>query len=540
MLVATVCLGEASGILLILQTALLVRIGDGVIFARLSPAALGPTLAGFLAVVALRVVAAWALRVAAFSCASAVKRSLRAELTATLDRIGPIELAGRHAGEIATTYVDAVEALDPYFSRYLPQRVMAALLPLTILAVVFPLDWISGLVLVLTAAALPLNMILIGQEAHLRNQRLWATITRMGGRFLDLLRGLATLRVFGAAGRAADEVARSSRLYRTETMSVLRIAFLSSFVLELLAAVSLALVAVICGFRLLAGSMTFGPGYFILLVAPEYFLTLRALGTHYHARMEAMSAAEHVQRLMAAAPPAAAVPRAQSAAFMARRPPSPRIAFRDVCYRYPTGPVLDNASFDLAPGEHLALVGESGSGKSTILHLLLGLLRAQSGDVLVDHLPLGDLPLPAWHRSIAWLPQRPTMFHGTIRSNITLGLPDAGIEETRDAAGRAYVAEFADRLPRGLDTPVGEGGQGLSSGQIQRVALARLFLRAPVLVLLDEPTAHLDPASASMVNDSIRLLTAGRTTILATHRPDEAAAMAGTVVLRDGRLVGPT
>ncbi|MFI5369747.1 MAG: ABC transporter transmembrane domain-containing protein, partial [Spirochaetia bacterium] len=277
----TAALGELSGILLILQTSLLVQIGNGVMFKGTLLPGLLPFFAALLGVILLRVTVTWASRRAAFECASGAKQTLRRELARTLLDIGPIALAGMHAGEIAATTVDAVEALDAYFSRYLPQRAIATLLPFTILAVVFPLDWISGLVLVLTAVFLPLNMIVIGEESHARNQRLWGKLARMSGRFLDALQGLAVVKMFGAARREAAEIARASEEYRTMTMSVLRVAFLSSFMLELISSVSIAMVAILSGLRLLTASMQFAPGYFILLIAPEYFLTLRTLGTFY-------------------------------------------------------------------------------------------------------------------------------------------------------------------------------------------------------------------------------------------------------------------
>jgi ATP-binding cassette subfamily C protein CydD len=435
-----------------------------------------------------------------------------------------------------------VEALEPYFSKYLPQRSIATLLPFTVLAVVFPLDWISGLVLVLTAVFLPLSMIVVGEEAHARNQRLWARLARMSGRFLDVLQGLATVRMFGASRREAAEIARASEEHRRATLSVLRIAFVSSFLLELISTVSIAIVAVLCGLRLLAGTMAFGPGYFILLIAPEYFLTLRALGTFYHSRMDAMSAAEHVRgllegqvdqesRTLRRAPIRDALPTETSPA---RKPPA--IAFKNVFFSYPERPVFDGASFSVAAGEHIAVTGASGSGKSTILSLLLGFIHADTGEVEVDGNVLDKWEERTWLDQTAWLPQRPTLFHGTIRENIRLGRLSATGAEIAEAARKAHVTEYSDRLPAGLDTRVGELGIGLSGGQIQRVALARLFLRDPRLVLLDEPTAHLDVESERLVGESIRELAAGRTMILVTHRQGTAERLDRVLVVEGGRV----
>jgi len=563
-LALTVALGELAGILLLAQTAFLVEIGNGAIFHHSSLASLGPYFAGILVVVAVRALVTWASRRAAFSCASEVKQSLRADLVSRLEEMGPVALAGLRAGELATTAVDGVEAVDGYFSKYLPQRAVASLLPLSILAVVLPLDWISGVILVATAVFLPLTMIVIGEEAHERNRRLWGRLSRMSAHFLDALRGLSTLKMFGAERREVEVVASTSDAYRKASMEVMRIAFLSSFMLELISTVSIAIVAVVSGLRMLAGSLPFAPGYFILLAAPEYFLSLRTLGTYYHTRMEAVSAAERLFELLSdgarsggasavardAAPTAATAPAAPGAllgaAAAARtearvaRPATgsrpPPVAMRDLRFSYPGRPVLSGATLAIAPGEHVALVGPSGTGKSTILHLLLGFIRADSGSITVQDRPLEELDRAEWLARIAWLPQRPTLFHGTIAENIAIGRIGASPEEIRAAARKAYADEFIERLPRGYRSPVGELGEGLSGGQIQRVALARLFLRDPALVLLDEPTAHLDLESERLVGAGIAALTQDRSLIYVTHRLDGALGFDRLVALEEGRL----
>jgi ATP-binding cassette, subfamily C, bacterial CydD len=530
-LALTVAQGELSGILHLLQTGFLVRVGDDVIFRGSSLADLAPILAAFLGVAAARALLTWSMRRTAFACASRVKQSLRGACVERLRLIGPAGLAGMKAGEIASTTVDAVEALEPYLSRYLPQRAVASLLPLTVLAVVFPLDWISGLVLVLTAVFLPVSMILIGEEAHERNRRLWGTLTRLSGRFLDALQGLPTTRMFGAARREAEAIARASEEYRASTMSVLRIAFVSSLMLELVSTLSIAIVAVICGVRLLHGGMGFAPGYFIILVAPEYFHTLRLLGTYYHSRMEAAAAAEQIRELLETSAP---LPARQGAALPAPLPPP--VAFRFVSFAYPGRPVLSGACFEVRAGESVAIAGPSGAGKSTILALLLGFLRPDDGTIAVAGRDLAELDGRAWLDRVAWLPQRPTLFHGTLADNIRLGRREATDEEVDRAARLAYVDEFSSRLPEGLGTLIGERGEGLSGGQAQRVALARLFLRDPLLVLLDEPTAHLDAVSEELVTLGIRALSGGRTTLFVTHRSAQAGALDRILVVRDGAV----
>jgi ATP-binding cassette subfamily C protein CydD len=529
----TVVLGELSGIALIAQTALLVAIVDGTVMRGSGIRELLPFFAAIVGVIALRALLTWGVRRAAFECASIVKRSVRRELIVGLETIAPVALARMHTGEIAEVVVDAVESLEGYYAGYLPQRAIATLLPFTVLAVVFPLDWISGLVLVLTAVFLPLSMIVIGEEAHERNQRLWATLARISGRFLDSLRGLATIKMFDASRRETAEIERSSDEYRLATMSVLRIAFLSSFMLEFITAVSIAIVAVLTGLRLLSGHMHFAPGYFILLIAPDYFLTLRTLGTQYHARMEAASAAEQIRKLLgkmtkrdADAPVAVStsVPAVWPGAE-AGVPPTrgSALEFRDVNFGYPGRPVLEGLTFSLSAGERLALVGPSGCGKSTILNLILGFSVPLRGSITLDDRDIGLVARDELYESVAWLPQRPTLFHGSIRYNIGLGRPGASDDDIESAARAAYVDEFSESLPSGLDCLVGEGGRSLSSGQAQRVALARLFLRSPRLILLDEPTAHLDPRSEEYVNAAISVLAEGRSMIVVTHRPVAAA-----------------
>jgi ATP-binding cassette subfamily C protein CydD len=525
-LALTIALGELSGIILILQTALLARIADEVIFRHVGLASLDGVLVALMATVPARFLLMWVARRTAFECASRVKRHVRSGLRDHLSELGPITLAGIQTGEVVTIAVDAVEALEGYYSRYLPQRALSTLLPFTVLAVVFPLDWISGLVLILTATFLPVSMIVIGEESHVRNQRLWAVLARMSGRFLDILQGLTTVKMFGAARREAAEIERASAEYRNATMSVLRIAFLSSFMLELLSAVSIAIVAVLSGLRLMAGTMQFAPAYFILLVAPEYFLVLRTLGTFYHMRMEAMSAAERIQAILETK---AVTCLRNTVSALPPAGEAYEIAFDSVTLSYGTRTILEDLSFVIAASSHVALTGASGLGKSTILNILLRFLNPVSGKVFINGSALATLDRRKWLEHVAWLPQKPTIFHGTIRENIRLGRLDASQKEISEAAHMACAEEFVERLPAGLDTMVGEGGQGLSRGQIQRVALARLFLRRPSLVLLDEPTAHLDPVSAELVSASIEVLARGRTMIMVTHRG--SADMERTLVL---------
>ncbi len=570
-LALTVGLGELAGLLLLAQTALLVQIGNGVIFNHETLASLAPNFLLLITTILVRAVVAWGSRRSGYACSGAVKHTLRGELVRHIAAVGPVNLAGEHAGETANTVVDAVEALDGYYARYLPQRAIASLLPLTVLAVVFPLDWISGITLLVTAVFIPILMILIGEDAHERNQRLWGTLARMSARFLDTLQGITTLKIFGAARREAAIISEISEEYRTSTMSVMRIAFVSALMLELISTVSIAIVAIASGLRMLAGHMAFAPGYFILLVAPEYFLTLRNLGTYYHSRMEAVSAAEHITRVLglptagAAAeaagvaagtapipagraderdvdafgsPPASGSRSAEEAAGTQATDEMAVFAFVNTGFRYGSDreQVLEDIDLRVQAGEHVALLGRSGAGKSTMINLLLGFVAPSSGQVELFGRGRGPAEQSGLLERISWLPQRPTIFHGTVAENIALGRRDATREEIEQAAELAYAHEFIRRLPRGYETPLGERGRGLSGGQIQRIALARLFLRDAELVLLDEPTAHLDRASEEMVRTSIERLAEGRTLLPVTHRVSSVESVPRIVVLRGGRI----
>ncbi|HSQ82190.1 MAG TPA: thiol reductant ABC exporter subunit CydD [Casimicrobiaceae bacterium] len=465
--------------------------------------------------------------------AVAIKEGLRDRLVRHLHELGPVFLHARHSGEVATAVVDGVEALESYYARYLPQKALALLVPVAILAFVLPRDWISALVLVASAPPIVVFMILIGSGAERRNQRQWRQLARMSAHFLDALRGLVTLKMFNAARREADVIARVSDEYRRSTMAVLRIAFLSSLVLEFFSAVGIALVAVLIGFRLLRGDLGLEAGLFVLLLAPEYFLPLRTLGTHYHARMEAIAAAERIAGILEAPVPGSA--RAVTRPALGR---AFDLRFDDVHFAYEPGrDALRGASFALQPGRVAALVGPSGAGKSTVLNLLLGFVHAQRGRVLVGGHDLADIDPESWLAHVAWLPQRPHLFEGSILDNIRLGNPGASVEAVRAAAREADADEFIGRLRQGYDTPVGERGQNLSGGQVQRIALARAFLKDAPLVLMDEATASLDAETEARVVAALARLARGRSLLVVAHRLRTVVAADHVVVMDAGRVV---
>lgn len=468
----------------------------------------------------------------AIAAAAGLKASIRDTLVGCLQALGPARLAGRASGELASLVIEAVDALEPYVARFLAHAGVLATLPLVILAVVLPSDWISGLVLLGTAPVIPLFMILLGMGAEKVNRQQWQRLTRLSAQLLDGLQRLSTLKALNATAREADRLSLAAEDYRASTMGVLRVAFLSSLALEFFATVSIAMVAVFIGFRLIAADMTFEVGFFVLLLAPEFYAPLRQLGVDYHARMEALAAAERILGLLDEEPD----PRGTATPPLTMPLP---VDLAHVHYAWEPGrPAVDGVSLRLEPGEVTALVGPSGAGKSTLLALLLGFLTPQAGQIRVGGHDLADLAPEHWMAHVALVPQRPHMFAGTVLENIRLHDPSVTREQVRAAAESAAAHDFIAALPQGYDTPLGEQGQTLSGGQVQRLALARAFLKtqAPVVVL-DEGTAGLDRETEAAVSRAIRRLAPGRTVLIVAHRLATVALADKVVFLEGGRVV---
>lgn len=459
---------------------------------------------------------------------------LRAQLVARTQALGPIALRGIASGDVITRLVDGIDTLLPYYARYLPQTLTAAIVPLLLAAFVLPADWMSGLVLLLTAPLIPLFMVLLGGAAARASRERFAQLARLGASFVDALAGLVTLRQLGAAERVADDLATDGERYRVLTMQVLRVAFLSALVLEFFATVSIAIVAVLIGFRLLWHELAFRQGLFVLLLAPEIYMPLRALGALRHARMDALAAAGELARLEdvpAARPPVAGVRLQKSA--------PPAIRLQSVGYGH-AGRIatLRDCSLELRPRCITALVGVSGVGKSTLIDLLLGFAIPTSGSIIVDGADLAGIDPAAWRERIAWVPQHAHVFEGDVRDNLTLANPDADDAAIERAGNASGLGSVVARLPQGWKTRLGEHGRGLSGGELQRLALARAFLREQAdVLLLDEPTAHLDAVSAARIDDAIRDLAAARTVLLVAHRLEAAQRADWIAVMRDGRIV---
>jgi ATP-binding cassette subfamily C protein CydD len=540
-LIVTIALGLLTTGLVLAQAGLLAH-ALATAATRTGVAALALTLGLLLAVLAARAATAYGGELAALRAAASVKSQLRRRLTEHLTRLGPAWLGGQQAGEITTLCTKGLDALDPYFARFLPQFVLAFLIPVAVLARVAAADWISAVVIAVTLPLIPVFAVLIGLQTRAKTEHQWQLLARLGGHFLDVVEGLPTLKMFGRA-RAQEEVIRDvTGAHRSATMATLRVAFLSALVLELSAALATALVAVEVGLRLLAGHMSYQTALLVLLLTPEAYLPLRAVGTQFHASMEGVTAAGRACEILDVPAPATAVGPAPRGLGPAAPPPDlhrETITLNAVSLAYPARevPALDGVTLDIQPGERIAVTGPSGAGKSSLLALLLRFTEPTSGRITAGAMDIAAADLAAWRRQIAWVPQQPYLFEGSVTSNIALGQPEAAPEAIEAAAAAAGAAEFIEALPHGYDTPLGERGARLSAGQRQRIAVARAFLRDAPLLLLDEPAAHLDPITARQLLDAIERLMAGRTVLLVTHGRGWTGGAARVISLDHGRLV---
>ncbi len=511
----TVGLGGVTACLVLAQAWLIANVIADVVVHHRDMASVRAPVILLLGVIVARAAVSWFGELVADRVSAAAKSDLRMALAEQIARLGPAGIEQQRPGSLSVLATTGIDALDSYFARYLPQVFLAVIVPVAVVVVVLGADWISAAVIAVTIPLIPLFMSLVGASTRVRMARQAALLHRLAGHFLEMVAGLPTLKVFGRAKSQLAAVRQVTDQYRKATMATLKVAFLSSLILELLATVSVALVAVAVGLRLLGGHLGLATALFVLIVAPEAYLPLRQLGTNYHASAEGMQAVADVVAVLERPTPPAGTHR------HVPDPSASPLRVEDLEVRHPgrAVPALSGVTMAVDPGEVVAVAGPSGCGKSTLLSVLVGLAPPWTGSVRVGGVSLADLDPEAWRTQVAWVPQRPHLFARSIADNVRLGRPQATDRAVRAAIAHADLEDVVARLPAGLDTVLGSEGAGLSAGERQRVALARAFVRDAPLLLLDEPTAGLDGPTEERVLAAVRRLMHGRTVVIAAHRP---------------------
>jgi ATP-binding cassette subfamily C protein CydD len=517
-------LGLLSGLLILAQAWLMAGLLHSLIIEHTPRDALLQSFLLMALTFVLRAVVTWLREQVGFICGRVIRQEMRKLVLDRLEKLGPAWIQGKPAGSWASIILEQIEDMQDYYSRYLPQIALAGIIPLLILVSVFPINWAAGLILLVTAPLIPLFMALVGMGAADANRRNFVALARLSGNFLDSLRGLDTLRLFHRGTAEIDQIKRSTEHFRARTMDVLRLAFLSSAVLEFFASISIAVVAVYFGFSYL-GELNFGSygtpvtlfaGFLVLILAPEFFQPLRDLGAFYHAKAQAVGAAESLVTFLSAE---SADMGDGDQNFPAGK--TVDLEARDLIIQSPQGKTLAGPlTFSIPAGQRIAIVGLSGAGKSSLLNALLGFLPYQ-GSVTVSGMELKSLRNDEWRKQLSWVGQNPHLPEQTLRANILLNQPDVSDEQLQSAIDRAYVSEFLPLLPQGLETELGDSAARLSIGQAQRVAVARALLSPCSLLLLDEPTASLDAHSEKRVMSALNDASKAQTSLLVTHQLED-------------------
>jgi ATP-binding cassette subfamily C protein CydD len=533
-LVGAALLDTLSACATIVQMTLLSLIVAGVMLAHHHLEQVFPRLLLLLGMMIVHAGLVWVREMTVQYGAIRCKNAVRQRLFAHLFLLGPAYCKGESTGELVTVLNEGIERLDTFVSRYLPQLAASVLVPLVLVAAIFPLDWVSGVLLLVTGPIIPLLMMLVGSFAERHIQRQWQALARMGATLLDAIQGLSTLKLFGQSEAASKGIVQISDRFRVKTLKVLRVAFLSGAVLEFMVAAAIGLIAVTLGVRLVNGDISFERAFLVLLLAPAFYAPLRELGAQHHAGMEGRAAGKRIGEIVAMPIPGP---------LSSETPPAPlsplTITFSDVTYIYAGNeqPALQGIHLELSAGSCTALIGRSGAGKSTLVNLLMRFLEPQSGRIRVNGIDLADLPVRTWRESIALVPQRPSIFAGSVLDNLRLARPDADDREVAEAAELAGAAAFIAQLPQGYATLLGERGARLSAGQMQRLAIARAFLKNAPLLILDEPTSSLDPESETLIRQALERLTRHRTVLVVAHRENTIVGSQQIAVLDAGKLV---
>ena len=483
----------------------------------------------------------WISEIVVQHIASTIKRNMRLTLFRHLQQLGPAWTEKESSGELAAAAVDGVEKLDTYFSRFMPAAINMAIVPLVIAAFVFRIDWISGLILIVTGPLIPVFMSLIGMKAQSQTQKQWATMRVLSSHFLDAVQGMRTLKLFNRTASKEKEVEEISDKFRKSTLGILKIAFLSGFVLELFASIATALVAVEIGVRLIEGHIGFQLGLFVLLLAPEYYLPFRMFGAQHHAGMEGTEAAGRILSILDTPVRQEKVKPDENTSRGVPLPEGPyRIDFERVSFGYidKEGFVIRDCTFTLEPDMTTALVGRSGSGKTTLTRLITREYLPDEGALMVNDIPCGMFSEQQWLNQISVVNQHPWLFNDTVLANIAIARPEAPYEEIIEAAKQAEAHEFISMLPDGYHTRTGERALRFSGGERQRIALARAFLRNAPVIILDEPSSALDPYNESKINSAVSKLVKDRTVLIIAHRLSTVRNADQILVLDEGGISG--
>lgn len=534
-----IVLASVSSVILVINTYFLANLLHHLIMLNTARHELLPSFIGLVIGFALRAIILWVREQIGFKCGRILRNILRQKILDKIHQVGPATINNKPSGSWATIMLEQVENLHNYYARYLPQQALSAIVPVVILIAIFPLNWAAGLVLMLTAPLIPIFMILVGIAAADSSQKNMATLAKLSGQFLDRLRGLETLRLFNRTEEQTQHIEKNTEDFRETTMDVLKMAFLSSAVLEFFTSISIALMAVYFGFSYL-GELNFGTydapltlfvGFFCLILAPEFYQPLRDLGTYYHDRAAGIGAADVIVDFLEANHTTAQSTAQQNPHIES----AVEICAENLVILSPQGKPLTQAlNFSLPAGSHTAIVGQSGAGKTSLFNAILGFLAYQ-GSLKINGVELKEMNITQWRKHIAWVGQNPLLLQGSIKENLLLGDIEATDAQIDQALCLAQAKEFTDKL--GLSSEIKDGGLGVSVGQAQRLAIARALLRQGHLLLLDEPTASLDAQSENLVLQALQHMSQQQTTLMITHRIEDLKQCDTILVMQQGTIV---